>query len=149
MLAGSDVVKVSDDDLKWLSPGTPAEDAARALLDAGPAVVLLTRGAEGAVAVTRDGSAEVAAPAVEVVDTIGAGDAFSGGWLGYWSEQDLGRADLARSDEVVAATRFAASSRRSRLAGGGVAAAARRGRSQGRTAALRRARTAAAATIVV
>jgi fructokinase len=107
VLTGSDVVKISDDDLKWLSPGVAAEDAARALLDAGPAVVLLTRGSEGAIVVTRDDSVAVAAPPVEVVDTIGAGDAFSGGWLGYWSEQVLGRDDLARIDEVVAATRFA------------------------------------------
>jgi fructokinase len=107
VLAGADLVKVSDDDLRWLSPGAPAEDAARALLDAGPAVVLLTRGAEGAVVVTRDEAVAVPAPAVEVVDTIGAGDAFSGGWLAYWSEKGLDRAGLARADEVLEATRFA------------------------------------------
>ena len=107
VLAGADVVKVSDDDLAWISPGKPPEEAARALLDAGPAVVLLTRGAEGAVAITRAESAAVAAPAVDVVDTIGAGDAFSGGWLGYWSENGLGRADLERADAVLEATRFA------------------------------------------
>jgi fructokinase len=107
VLAGADVLKVSDDDLRWLSPGAEPLDAARALLDAGPAVVLLTCGGEGAVAITAGEQIDVAAPAVDVVDTIGAGDAFSGGWLAYWSEHGLGRADLARADAVAAATRFA------------------------------------------
>jgi fructokinase len=107
VLAGADVVKVSDDDLAWLSPGTPPVEAARGLLDGGPSVVLLTRGPGGAVAVTRSGATEVPAPAVDVIDTIGAGDAFSGGWLGYWSEHGHGRAELADNEEVLAATQFA------------------------------------------
>ena len=107
VLALADVVKVSEEDLAFLAPGVPALDAARALLGGGPAVVLLTRGADGAVALARDREAAVPAPPVEVVDTIGAGDAFSGGWLAYWAEQDLGRAELADSERVVEATRFA------------------------------------------
>jgi fructokinase len=84
MLALATVVKVSDEDLAWLRPGQPAQDAARGLLAHGPAVVLLTRGAEGAVVMTAGGERVVAAPAVRVVDTIGAGDAFSGGFLARW-----------------------------------------------------------------
>src|SRR4051812_15903069 len=76
VLARSHIVKVSDDDLAWLEPGRPAVDAARALLRAGPAAVLLTRGGEGVVVVTPGGDVAVPAPAVDVVDTIGAGDAF-------------------------------------------------------------------------
>ncbi len=107
VLALADVVKVSEEDLAFLAPGVPALDAARALLDGGPAVVLLTRGADGAVAIGRDREAAVPAPPVKVVDTIGAGDAFSGGWLAYWAEQDLGRAELADAGPVLEATRFA------------------------------------------
>ncbi len=107
VLAGTDVVKVSDDDLAWLAPDAEPLEAARALLRQGPSVVLLTRGPDGAVAITAEREAAVAAPPVEVVDTIGAGDAFSGGWLGYWSEQGLGRAELADPEAVLAATRFA------------------------------------------
>jgi fructokinase len=107
VLALTDVVKVSDDDLAWLAPGVPAAAAARALLAQGPAVVLLTCGADGALAVTGDGEREVAAPRVEVVDTIGAGDAFSGGWLSWWSERGLGRAELTDPARVTEATRFA------------------------------------------
>jgi fructokinase len=104
VLAAADVVKVSDEDLAWLAPDRDPLDAARAL---GPAVVLLTRGAQGAVVLTAGHEVDVPAPRVDVVDTIGAGDAFSGGWLAWWSEHGLGRAELARVDDVIAATRFA------------------------------------------
>ena len=46
----------------------------------------------------------VAAPPVDVVDTIGAGDAFSGGWLAWWAERGLGRDDLGDRDAVAEAT---------------------------------------------
>ena len=107
VLALADVVKVSEEDLAWLAPGVEAVDAARALLDREAAVVLLTLGGDGAVVLGRELEVAVPAPSVEVVDTIGAGDAFSGGWLAYWAEQGLGRAELADSGAVVAATRFA------------------------------------------
>jgi fructokinase len=107
VLAVADVVKVSDDDLAFLAPGVPALQAARALLDRGPSVVLLTRGSEGAIAIAAGQEDAVPAPPVDVVDTIGAGDAFSGGWLSHWAEHGLGRGDLARPDAVRAATRFA------------------------------------------
>jgi fructokinase len=45
---------------------------------------------------------------VDVVDTIGAGDAFSGGFLAWWSSHGLGRDDLVREGLVVEAVRFAA-----------------------------------------
>jgi fructokinase len=107
VLSGADVVKVSEEDLAWLAPGVPAPNAARALLGQGPGVVLLTRGGEGALAVTGDGERAVAAPPVEVIDTIGAGDAFSGGWLAWWSERGLGRAELVSPEAVAEATEFA------------------------------------------
>jgi fructokinase len=107
VLASTDVVKVSDDDLAWLDPGTPAIDAARRLLEPGAAAALLTRGAEGAVVVTAGDAVEVPAPRVEVVDTIGAGDAFGGGFLAHWRREGLPRERLASLDAVVEATRFA------------------------------------------
>jgi fructokinase len=107
VLAHADVVKVSEEDLTWLTPGAAPLDAARALLERGPTVVLLTRGGEGAVAIDARQEEAVPAPRVEVVDTIGAGDAFSGGWLAWWAERGLGRAELAQPAEVLAATRFA------------------------------------------
>ena len=42
---------------------------------------------------------------VEVVDTIGAGDAFMGAFLAHWRSRGLGRAELGRREELVEATR--------------------------------------------
>jgi fructokinase len=108
ILARSDVVKVSDDDLAWLDPDRDAPEAARALLDRGPAAVLLTRGAAGALVVGAGGDVEVPAPRVEVVDTIGAGDAFGGAFLAWWRSRDLPRDRLADLDTVAEGARFAA-----------------------------------------
>jgi len=107
LLPRCDVVKASDADLEYLDPGRPDVEAARVLLGRGPAVVLLTRGARGATVVSADGDAEVAAPQVEVADTIGAGDAFGGGFLAWWRREGLGANDLERTDAVLEATKFA------------------------------------------
>lgn len=56
-----------------------AQEAGEALLPLGPQAVVVTLGEEGAVLVTREGRAHVAAPRVDVVDTTAAGDAFVGG----------------------------------------------------------------------
>jgi fructokinase len=106
LLGRCHVLKASDDDLAWLDPDRGAVAAARALLGARPAVVLLTRGAQGATVVTSGGEVDVTAPAVEIVDTIGAGDAFGGGFLAWWRRAGLGAEDLARGGAVLDATRF-------------------------------------------
>jgi fructokinase len=107
LLRRADVLKASDHDLEWLLPGRPPADAARALLGPAGAVALVTLGAEGALVVTADDVVAVEAPRVEVVDTIGAGDAFMGAFLADWRARGLGRAELAGRDELVEATRFA------------------------------------------
>ena len=108
VIARSDVVKASEDDLAWMDPGREAPAAARALLDRGPAAVLLTRGAAGALVVGAGGDVEVPAPEVKVVDTIGAGDAFGGAFLAWWRSRELPRDRLADLDTVVEGARFAA-----------------------------------------
>jgi fructokinase len=108
VLGHSDLVKVSEEDLAWLDPGRSRLAAARALLDRGPSAVLLTRGPEGATVITAGADTAIAAVPTEVVDTIGAGDAFSGGFLAWWTSHGLGRAELARDELVVEAAHFAA-----------------------------------------
>jgi fructokinase len=107
LLPRTDVVKASEDDLAWLDPGAEPVAAARALLAQDHAIALVTLGGAGALVVTRDEAIEVPSPAVEVVDTIGAGDSFMGAFLAHWRSRGLGRADLVRVDEVVAGASFA------------------------------------------
>ncbi|MEX2626329.1 MAG: PfkB family carbohydrate kinase [Ilumatobacteraceae bacterium] len=111
VLAGTDVVKVSDDDLAVIAPDVDALDAARSLLDRGPSVALLTAGAEEVVVVHRAPGADpiterrVPVEPVEVVDTIGAGDAFGGGVCAWWTVTGRTRADLADPSMVERAVR--------------------------------------------
>lgn len=108
VLAHSDLVKVSEEDLAWLDPGRSPLAAARALLQRGPTAVLLTRGGDGATVVTAGAEIPIAPVPTEVVDTIGAGDAFGGAFLAWWISHGHGRAELADQELVVGAARFAA-----------------------------------------
>jgi fructokinase len=108
VLRHSHLVKVSEEDLAWLDPGRSRQAAARALLEYGPTAVLLTRGPDGATVITAGEDTPIAPVPTEVVDTIGAGDAFGGGFLAWWISHGLGRAELARDELVVGAARFAA-----------------------------------------
>ncbi|MFI6586838.1 carbohydrate kinase [Embleya sp. NPDC050493] len=81
LVALSDVVKVSDEDLEWLHPGRDFADVADAWLALGPGLVVVTRGAEGSYGVCPAGRASAPARAVRVVDTVGAGDAYTAGLL--------------------------------------------------------------------
>ncbi|MFH5822344.1 carbohydrate kinase [Georgenia sp. AZ-5] len=89
LVALSDVVKVSDEDLHWLYPDRNDEQVAHDWLAAGPAMVVVTRGGSGVYAVTRDLELRRPAVPIELVDTVGAGDSFTSGML-----DGLGRADL-------------------------------------------------------
>ena len=74
--AAADLVKLSDEDAAWLYPGLSPEEVLSAVAAHGPRIVVITRGAEGAIGLGPGGIAEVDALAVTVVDTIGAGDAY-------------------------------------------------------------------------
>jgi fructokinase len=108
VIARSDVVKVSVEDLAWLDRRRSPAAAARALLERGPSAVLLTRGADGAIVVTAGADTPIASVRTEVVDTIGAGDAFGGAFVAWWVSHELCSRDLARDELVVEAARFAA-----------------------------------------
>jgi fructokinase len=80
-LGFSDVVKASEADLAWIAPGQPVETVARGWRELGPTLVVVTRGEKGVHAVGPAGAVELAGEPVEVVDTVGAGDAFMSGLL--------------------------------------------------------------------
>ena len=77
----STIVKVSQEDLIWLYPDTDPAGAAAAWRAKGPVLVVMTRGENGALALTADHRVEVPGVSVAVADTIGAGDTFHGGLL--------------------------------------------------------------------
>lgn len=101
-----DLVKVSDEDLMALHPD--ADDALMVATDwaaSGPALVVVTRGPHGAVAVRRDGrTVEVPGERVEVVDTVGAGDAFTAGLLGWLDAAALLDRDRLRAADDATIT---------------------------------------------
>ena len=107
ILGRADVVKVSIEDLAYLSPGVPAHAAAAALLGQGPALILITDGPRTAQALMAGQEVSVEVPAVQVVDTIGAGDAFGGAFLAWWSANGLTRSDLHRCGQVLEALQAA------------------------------------------
>ena len=109
MIAPAHVVKASDEDIAWLYPGRRVDSVAAQWLDLGATAVVVTRGENGACAyqpgrpvVERSGRK------IELVDTIGAGDAFTAGMLsalssaGVRNAEQLAAADLgAVLDEAI------------------------------------------------
>ncbi|WP_187366000.1 carbohydrate kinase family protein [Trebonia kvetii] len=103
----ADIVKASTEDLGYLYPGVPPQNAARALLAEGTSLVLVTDGPRPARAFTAGEVLSEQVPAVIVADTIGAGDAFGGAFLAWWTTHGLGRDELHRIDLVRPALRAA------------------------------------------
>ena len=86
----ADVVKASADDLAWLLPGRAPEQVAESWLAKGPALVVITLGPAGLVAATRQaGVLRRPGRSVEVVDTVGAGDACMAALLAGLHRRDL------------------------------------------------------------
>jgi fructokinase len=97
VLARTDIVKVSDEDLEYLMPGVDLSAASNRLLEAGPVAVVVTGGAGATGLMTLGGSREisVAALGAPVVDTIGAGDTFGAALMVAWVERG-GRRETLR-----------------------------------------------------
>ncbi|MBW7920902.1 MAG: carbohydrate kinase [Rubellimicrobium sp.] len=112
MIARADIVKLSDEDLHWIAgPGDVAERA-HEMLALGPALVCVTEGAQGARGFTTRGEARATAPAVAVVDTVGAGDTFNAGLLAALDDAGcLTKAALAALDMTTLTTALALGTR--------------------------------------
>jgi len=101
--ACADIIRMSDADFEFLFPSADYGIKAATLIERGAALVIVTRGERGVLAWHRHaGYIEVAAPRVDVVDTIGAGDTFQGALLVALCEmqaiatQDLVALDIAK-----------------------------------------------------
>jgi fructokinase len=106
VLRRADVVKVSIEDLEYLALASTPQAAARAILAGGSRVVLLTTGPDAVTVFSARGTFDVPVASVPVVDTIGAGDAFGGGFLAHWLENGLDRDDLDDEARLKEAVRF-------------------------------------------
>lgn len=113
----ADIVKASEQDLRWMDPRHSPLQIARAWLEVGPSIVAVTSGEQGAFAVCRAGTVSVPARPVQVADTVGAGDAFMVGLLdAVWSlgllgadrRRDLGRIGTEALESVLQSAALAA-----------------------------------------
>lgn len=113
MIALSDIVKVSDEDLHWICPGPQSLfEKVDFVRQTGPSIMILTRSGDGAIAFLKDGTrVSVPVERTDVVDTIGAGDTFNAGVLARLTELGLlAKVSLATIDPelVHEAIRFGA-----------------------------------------
>ena len=106
-LRQADIVKISDDEVRFLWNCGPEEGAARLLADFGVRLAMVTCGPKGCLLQNAGAAVRVAAPRVLPVDTTGAGDIFGGSAVSRLLQ--LGRAPEALTeDELTAIGRFAA-----------------------------------------
>lgn len=83
------LVKTSEEDISWLYPGADADEIARSWLGLGPTAVLVTRGGNGSAAHTATERVTRPVTRIDVVDTVGAGDAFTSGLLDALARRGL------------------------------------------------------------
>ena len=81
LLPFADLIKISEEDIETLFPGEYPGDFARQCLGRGTGLVVVTKGADGAVAFGSFGMVEVPSVQVDVVDAVGAGDSFQAALL--------------------------------------------------------------------
>ncbi|MFF5983278.1 carbohydrate kinase [Streptomyces olindensis] len=106
----ADILRLSEDDLALLLPGTPPEQACDLWHAAGVRLVVITLGADGALASLDGERLRVPAVATRVVDTVGAGDSFTAGLLHHLAARGVlgGRLAGLGLDDVAEACGFAA-----------------------------------------
>ena len=108
VVSHSTIVKASEDDLAWMFPGAGYRDAAEQLLSDGVPLVVVTLGAAGSFGAHRDLRIRVDAVPVQVVDTIGAGDAFGAALLAWLHDHGCVLRDLTlEADQLRAALHYA------------------------------------------
>lgn len=94
MMDQADIVKLSDEDLAWVHGEGGMDQGVEVQIARGTKLMLITEGSKGATAFTKDKKVFVPANKVHVVDTVGAGDTFNGGFLAGLS--DLGALSKSR-----------------------------------------------------
>ncbi len=100
LIAMCDILKISDEDVKWMTGKTDLTGAARKWLKAGTKIVAITKGGEGVEAFTKRFAISLPAVKVKLADTVGAGDTFTAGLLAALTRQKrLAKPELAAIGE--------------------------------------------------
>ncbi len=91
MMQHADILKLSDEDLNWLYPGTTLEEGFKACVgDGAAALTVLTKGANGIVVQASGPMFEIAAHKIdELADSVGAGDTFMASLLVWFSRNKV------------------------------------------------------------
>lgn len=89
MMALADIVKISDEDVQWMTGKADFAGPAKKWLKAGAKVVAVTRGGEGVEVYAKGIALSLPAPKVKVADTVGAGDTFTAGFLCHLERNGL------------------------------------------------------------
>ena len=101
LIALCDILKISDEDITWITGKTDLTAAARKWLNAGAKVVVITRGENGVEVFTKGLSFKQPSISVKVVDTVGAGDTFTAGFLASLQKAGkLNKAAVSYLDET-------------------------------------------------
>lgn len=111
LFSSTDVLKVSEDELRFLTETDHEETAVKQLLEIGVSLVVVTRGSAGSNYFTHALSGTVPAPSIKPVDATGAGDSFVGGLLYQLANMDITEANISNlvdnREAVESALRFA------------------------------------------
>ena len=108
----ADILKISDEELEFITGCSDIEDAIPRLFEDGVKLVLYTCGKDGMYAFAQNASAHITSPKVEVVDTTGAGDASIGSFLWKLNDSGINRNNISSvasevlEDALDFATRF-------------------------------------------
>jgi fructokinase len=89
MIPLSDVVKVADEEWKFVTGTDDFAEGAAKIRAQGPKLVIITKGSEGAYFNFEGGEGELAGFKVDAIDTLGAGDSFVAGLLTLLLENGL------------------------------------------------------------
>jgi len=109
----STIIKASDADIEWLYPNTDMEEVARDWLGGLSKIVIITRGAEGALVFRGQDRLEVPGLVIDLEDTVGAGDTFMANFLVELDElsglgdQPMKRIERLDIEDIEKATKIA------------------------------------------
>jgi fructokinase len=100
LIALCDILKISDEDVAWMTGHHDLAKAAKVWLKKGPKIVAITKGGDGVEIYTKAFSFMQTAPKVVVADTVGAGDTFTAGLLAtLFKDGNLTKKKLAAISE--------------------------------------------------